>query len=135
MTQARAPENPTRQSDRWRIATIGGLLVSAAGIAVLWAAGVPFPFDPPPGIPILVAGAGLVLLAPWRWVPVIGAALGLFIAVGFVISSLINGTGFTNISGGAGAGAVAGTVIQLLGAATAVLAGIMSALRRSASAA
>jgi hypothetical protein len=109
--------------------------VSAAGIAVLWAAGVPFPFDPPPGIPILVAGAGLVLLAPWRWVPVIGAALGLFIAAGFVISSLINGTGFTNISGGAGAGAVAGTVIQLLGAATAVLAGIMSALRRSASAA
>lgn len=103
----------------WRIVTVGGLVVSAAGIGVLWASGVVFPVYPPPGIVILTAGAVLVALAPWRWVPAVGAALGLFIAAGFA-----------NLSGQAGAGALIGTIIQLVGAIAAVVAGLR-ALRRS----
>jgi hypothetical protein len=37
--------------------TIVGLVVGAVGIGILWASGVEFPFYPPPGIIILLAGA------------------------------------------------------------------------------
>jgi hypothetical protein len=66
--------------------TVAGLVVGALGIAFLWAAGVSFPTYPPPGLGILLAGTVLVVLAPWRWVPGVGAFLGLFVTVGFLIS-------------------------------------------------
>jgi hypothetical protein len=43
--------------------TMVGLVVGAFGIAILWASGVEFPFYPPPGIVILVAGTVFVALA------------------------------------------------------------------------
>jgi len=46
-------------------ATMVGLVVGALGIAILWAAGVEFPFYPPPEIIILVAGTVFVGLARW----------------------------------------------------------------------
>jgi hypothetical protein len=79
-----------------RAATVAGLVVGAAGIAILWASGVEFPIYPPPGIIILLAGAIFVGLASWPWAPAVGAFLGLFITVGFVASggppSLFGGT-------------------------------------------
>lgn len=39
------------------VTTIAGLVVGAAGISILWASGLDFPFYPPPGIVILLAGA------------------------------------------------------------------------------
>jgi hypothetical protein len=69
-----------------RAATVIGLLVGALGISVLWWSRVAFPIYPPPGIIILLAGTLFVGLAPWRWAPGIGAFLGLFVIVGFVIS-------------------------------------------------
>ena len=36
---------------------VGGLVVGALGIAILWASGVEFPFAVPPGLVILLAGA------------------------------------------------------------------------------
>jgi hypothetical protein len=60
---------------RARVLTITGLASGALGIAILWAAGVEFPFYPPPGVVILVAGAVFVALAPWRWAAVVGAVL------------------------------------------------------------
>jgi YCII-related domain len=68
-----------------RAATIVGLGVGAVGIAILWAAGVEFPVYPPPGIVILIAGTAFVTLARWAWAPAVGAFLGLFVAVGFLI--------------------------------------------------
>ena len=60
-----------------RAATVVGLVAGAVGIAVLWASGVEFPIYPPPGIPILLAGAIFVGLARWPWAPGVGAFLGI----------------------------------------------------------
>jgi hypothetical protein len=101
---------------------IGGLIVGAAGIGVLWAAGVEFPVAVPPGIVILLIGALFVGLAPWRWSPSVGALLGLFVAVGFAISP----TGWDNLVGRAGANVAIGQAIQLIGVLTAVVAGVIA---------
>ena len=85
---------------RSRVATLMGLVVDTLGIAILWASGVEFPAYPPPGIIILLAGAGFIALARWPWAPAVGALLGLFVTVGFLISS----TGWSNPGGGVGSG-------------------------------
>jgi hypothetical protein len=106
-----------------RAVTVLGLVVGAVGVGILWASGVEFPIYPPPGIVILLAGAVLVGLASWRWAPGIGAFLGLFVFVGFLISP----TGRSNLLGEAGAGAAIGQAIQVLGVLTALIAGVIAA--------
>jgi hypothetical protein len=103
--------------------TVFGLMVGAVGIAILWASGVQFPIYPPPGIVILLAGALLVGLAPWRWAPGVGALLGLFVFAGFLISP----TGLTNLFGRAGTSVAIGQGIQVIGVLTALLAGVVTA--------
>lgn len=105
-----------------RTATIVGLGVGAVGIAILWAAGVEFPVYPPPGIVILIAGAAFVALARWAWAPAVGAFLGLFVAVGFLISP----TGMSNLTGEAGTGVAIGQAIQVVGVLTALVAGVVA---------
>ncbi len=117
-------------SPAW-LATVLGLIIGAAGIAILWAVGVVFPIYPPPGIILLVVGAIFVGLAPWRWVPLVGTLLGAFITVGFLISP----TGLSNLSGGAGASVAIGQGIQVVGALLALSAGAVATranYRRSA---
>jgi len=99
--------------------TMAGLVVGAIGIAILWASGVEFPFYPPPGIVILVAGALFVGLARRRWAPGVGAAMGLFVTVGFLISP----TGLSNLAGEAGTSVAIGQGIQVIGVLTALVAG------------
>lgn len=111
-----------RQFSGARVATIVGLLVGALGIAILWAAGIVFPFYPPPGIIILAVGLLFVALAPWRWAPIVGTLLGLFVLVGFLVSP----TGRTNLAGAAGARVAIGQGIQLLGVVTALIAGALA---------
>jgi hypothetical protein len=103
-----------------RAVTVVGLVVGALGIAILWASGVEFPIYPPPGIVILLAGALFVGLAPWRWAPGVGAFLGLFVFVGFLISP----TGLTNLFGWAGTSVAIGQGIQVIGVLTALIAGV-----------
>lgn len=103
-------------------ATLAGLLIGAAGIGILWASGIVFPFYPPPGIVILLVGAIIVGLAPWRWVPIVGTLLGAFILVGFLISP----TGLSNLSGGAGTSVAIGQGIQVIGALLALIAGVVA---------
>jgi hypothetical protein len=105
-----------------RVITIAGLVVGALGIAILWASGVEFPIYPPPGIIILLAGALFVGLAPWRWVPGVGALLGLFVMVGFLISP----TGLPNLFGRAGTSIAIGQGIQVIGVLTALIAGVIA---------
>lgn len=105
-----------------RAVTVLGLVVGALGIAILWASGVEFPFYPPPGIVILLAGAVFTGLVPWRWAPGVGGLLGLFVLVGFLISP----TGLTNLFGQAGASVAIGQGIQVIGAVTALLAGAIT---------
>jgi hypothetical protein len=107
---------------RARAATVVGLVVGALGIAILWASGVEFPLYPPPGIVILLAGAVVVSLASWPWAPGVGAFLGLFVLVGFLISP----TGLSNLSGAAGTGVAVGQGIQVAGVLTALIAGVIA---------
>jgi hypothetical protein len=106
-----------------RVTTVAGLVVGAIGIAVLWAAGVKFPIAIPPGIMILLATAALVGLAPWRWAPAVGAFVGLFVTVGFLISP----TGIPNFLGRNGTSLQIGTWIQMTGVLTATVAGVIAA--------
>jgi hypothetical protein len=53
--------------------TIVALVVGSVGIGILWAAGIDFPFYPPPGIVILLAGAVFMALSSRRRVPAVGA--------------------------------------------------------------
>jgi hypothetical protein len=109
--------------------TVMGLVTGAVGIAMLWASGVEFPFYPPPGIVILLAGAAVVASTRRRWAAGVGAFLGLFVLAGFVLSSLISGAGTDSLLGEEGPGAVVGTVVQLLGVTTALVAGVLAVRR------
>jgi hypothetical protein len=109
--------------------TVGGLIAGALGIGLLWAAGVDFPIYPPPGMLILTAGALFVALVRWAWAPIVGVLLGLFIIVGFILSSVVSGTGTGNLTGDAGIGGTIGTVIQLAGVVVAVAAGWVATRR------
>lgn len=113
--------NAQRSRSGSRAATVVGLVVGAAGIAVLWASGVEFPIYPPPGIPILLAGAIFVALATWPWAPGVGAFLGLFVTVGFVVSG-----GPPNLVGRDGTIVAIGTWIQMTGVLTALIAGVIA---------
>ena len=118
-----------------RAVTVAGLMVGAAGIAVLWASGVEFPFAIPPGLVILLAGALFVGVGPWRWATGVGAFMGLFVTCGFLISG-----GVPNLLGADGStffgtpnpvdrdslGTILGTWLQTIGALTALTAGIIA---------
>jgi hypothetical protein len=133
MTHDPASSGTTRQADLSprgaRGLTIAGLATGAVGIAILWAAGVVFPFYPPPGLVILGVGAVFVALAPWRWTPWVGVLFGLFVLVGFVVSSVVSGAGTDNLFGEHGPWAVIGTVVQLVGVVTALVAGVVAVRR------
>jgi len=103
-------------------ATVAGLVAGALGIAILWAAGVPFPFAIPPGLVILFAGALFVGLSSRPWAPAVGAFMGLFVTVGFVISGSA-----PNLLGRDGSTVLVGTWIQMVGVLTALVAGVIAA--------
>jgi hypothetical protein len=105
-----------------RAATVAGLAAGALGIAILWAAGVPFPFAIPPGLVILLAGALFVALSSRPWAPAVGAFMGLFVTVGFVISGSV-----PNLFGRDGLIVLVGTWIQMVGVLTALVAGLIAA--------
>lgn len=109
-----------------RAATLVGLVVGALGISILWATGQDFPFYPPPGIVILLAGALFVGLTSWRWTPAVGGFLGLFVTVGFLLEGTISGSGFENLAGEAGAGRAVGQGAQVVGVVTALIAGVIA---------
>jgi hypothetical protein len=114
--------NAKISSSRPRAATMAGLMVGALGIAILWASGVEFPIYPPPGIFVLVVGTVFVALGLWSWTPAVGAFLGLFVTVGFLISP----TGLSNLVGEAGTSVAIGQGVQVIGVVTALIAGVVA---------
>lgn len=119
-------------TDNLRWATVVGLGLGAIGILTLWASGVEFPVYPPPGAVMLTVGAAFLAFATWRWSLAVGVVLGLFIIVGFVVSTIVSGTGTDLLSGDDGAGGVVGTIVELTGVAIATTAGVLG-LRRGRS--
>jgi hypothetical protein len=114
--------NTERSSFVPRAVTMAGLVVGAIGIAILWASGVEFPLYPPPGIVILAAGTVFVGFARRPWAPGVGAFMGLFVTVGFLISP----TGLSNLAGEAGTSVAIGQGIQVVGVLTAQVAGVVA---------
>lgn len=106
--------------------TIVGLVVAAVGIVIQVLSGVAEYPTIPPGFIILLVAAGVVALETrWRWTPILGLAVALFILFGaFVTPGTAN-----RLSNPAAVGAFVGTVVQLLGLVTAAIAGLVSVIR------
>jgi hypothetical protein len=110
---------PMTSWSKERAATVVGLVTGGVGIAVLWAGGVEFPVVVPPGIVMLGVGATIVSLIRRRWTLGLGAFLGLFVTVGFLIS----GTGIDNLAGDHGVVVALGQALEVIGVVTALIAG------------
>lgn len=112
---------------------VAALVVASVGFLVLLAAGVPELQPFPPGVVVLLGAAlATVLLPRWRWVPLIGAGLGLVICFGafFIyagtVERLMNPSEIVLFGG---------TALQMGGVIVGVLAGVTAALRGRSSAA
>lgn len=103
--------------------TASALLVAAAGFVIQIASGVDVPVVPP-GLIILLVAAALVAFAPWRWLPVVGAAVGMFLLVGFFATgaagSLLEPTR---------SGVSLGAWVQFLAVVVAIVAGITALIQ------
>ena len=65
------------------------MAVAIVGIVVQIALGVDYP-TVPPGPILLAAAVVLVIFAPWRWAPVAGAVVPLFLVVGGSLAAVGN---------------------------------------------
>jgi len=112
---------------------VAGMVTAAAAIIIQIASGSDLYPTISPGPIILLAGAGLVALGPWRWTPIVGVVVPLFLLVGAVVAAVNSGEFVDQLTslGQVGIGIFAGDVIQLLGVITALVAGSV-ALRQSA---
>jgi len=102
--------------------TISALLVAAVGIVIQIVSGVDYP-PVPPGLVILLAAAALVAFEPW-WAPVVGAAVGLFLLVGFFASGA---TG--NLLDPSQLGVLVGSWVLFLAVIVAVIAGTTATIQ------
>jgi hypothetical protein len=107
-----------------------GMVAAAAGIIMQIASGSDLYPTIPPGPIILLVGAALVALGPWRWTPVVGVVVPLFLFVGAVMAAVNSGEFVDQLTDPGEVGIFAGDVLQLLGVITALVAGLV-ALRQS----
>jgi hypothetical protein len=107
----------------YRKLMVAALLVAAAGFVIQIVSGIEVPTIPP-GLVILLAAAGLVAILPWRWTPVIGAAVGLFLFVGFFPSGAVG-----NLLDSSRSGVFVGAWIQFLAVIVAGVAGIVATIQ------
>ena len=103
--------------------TIAALLVAALGFAIQILSGIEVPTIPP-GLVILVVAAALVALLPWRWAPVVGIVVGLFLLVGFFASGAVG-----NLLDPSRFGVLVGAWIQFLSVIVAVVAGAVATIQ------
>jgi hypothetical protein len=102
------------------LATVVGLVAGAVGIAAQRAAGVDMPVVPP-GLVLLVGAALLVALAPGRWIPAVGALMGLTEVIALVATG--SAAHLVDVSP---ADVFASTWIRALGVVTALIAGVLA---------
>ena len=103
--------------------TVAALLVAAAGFVIQIVSGVDVP-TVPPGLVILLVAAGLVAFLPWRWIPVVGAAVGLFLLVGFFASGAVS-----SLLDPSRLGVFVGAWIQFLAVIAVVVTGIVATVQ------
>jgi hypothetical protein len=122
-------QEPTRTRPRLSAAgklNVTGMVVAAAGIIIQIASGSDLYPTIPPGPIVLLAGAALVALGPWRWTPVVGVVVPLFLLVGAAIAAVVSGEFVDQLTDPGEVGIFAGDVLQLLGVITALVAGIVA---------
>ena len=100
--------------------TVAALLVAAAGFVIQIVSGVDVP-TVPPGLVILLLAAALVAFASWRWMPVVGVVVGLFLLVGFFASGAVG-----SLLEPSELGVSLGAWVQFLAVIVAVVAGIVA---------
>jgi len=105
---------------------VAGMVVAAAGIVVQIVSGSDLFPTIPPGPIILLAGAALVALGPWRWTPVVGVVVPLFVVVGGIIAAFVSGSFVDQLTDPGEVGVFAGSWVQVLGEITALVAGIVA---------
>ncbi len=93
--------------------TVAALIAAAAGFVIQIISGIEVP-TVPPGLVILLVAAGLVAFLPWWWIPVVGAAVGLFLLIGFFPSGAVG-----NLLDPSRLGVFAGAWVQFLAVITA----------------
>ena len=103
--------------------TVAALLVAAAGFAIQIVSGVDVP-TVPPGLVMMLVAAALVSFGPWRWTPVVGVVVGLFLLVGFFASGSVGSLLAPDQSG-----VFVGAWVQFLAVIVTVVAGIFAALQ------
>ena len=103
--------------------TVAALLIAAAGFLIQIVSGVEFP-TVPLGLVILLAAAAVVALLSWRWIPIVGAAVGLFLLLGFFASGAVS-----NLLDPSRLGVFIGAWIQFLAVIVAALAGIAATIQ------
>ncbi len=103
--------------------TVVALLVAAAGFAIQIVSGVDVP-PVPPGLVIMLMAAALVAFGPWRWTPVVGVIVGLFLLVGFFASGSVGSLLAPDQSG-----VFVGAWVQFLAVIVTVVAGIVAAVQ------
>jgi hypothetical protein len=109
---------------------VAAMLAAAGGMVLQIASGSELFPTIPPGPIILVAGAALVAVAPWRWTAIVGVVVPLFLVVGGVLASLNSGDFLDQLTNPGEVGIFAGSVVQVLGVLTALGAGIVAAVER-----
>jgi hypothetical protein len=100
--------------------TVAALLVAAAGFVIQIVSGVDVP-TVPPGLVILLVAAALIAFAPWRWMPVVGVVVGLFLLVGFFASGAV-----VSLLEPSQLGVFLGAWVQFLAVIVAVVTGIVA---------
>jgi hypothetical protein len=103
--------------------TVAALLVAAAGFVIQIVSGIDVP-TVPPGLLILLVAAGLIALLPWRWMPVVGAAVGLFLLIGFFPSGAVG-----SLLKPSQLGIFVGAWVQFLAVIVAAFAGIVATIQ------
>ncbi len=102
---------------------VAALFVAALGFAIQIFFGVEVPAIPP-GLVILLAAATLAALSPWRWTPIVGVVVGLFLLVGFFASGAVG-----SLLDPGRLGVLVGAWVQFLAVIVAVVAGIAATIQ------
>ena len=104
-------------------ATVAALLVAALGFVVQIVSGLEVPTIPP-GLVILLAAAALVAAVTWRWIPLVGAVVGLFLLFGFFASGAVG-----VLLAPDRLGVLVGAWVQFLAVIAAIVAGVVATVQ------